>query len=249
MTRPASRSTPATRSGGCWRPSPCPPTRSRPARKPRPGCTAACWPASKCSSCWTTPATPPRSGRCCPARPGSMVLVTSRSQLTGLAAADGASLVSLDVLGGDEARVLLARRLGSDRIAAEPAAVSDLVQALRAAAAGPQHRRRASRRPARPAARRAGRRPARPAGAAGRPGHRGPGQQRPDRVLLVLPAAWTPPAGADVPAAGPAPRPRYHRGRGRQPGRDPRWPGRPGAARPGRRAPDRRARPGPVRLP
>jgi tetratricopeptide (TPR) repeat protein len=57
-----------------------------------------------------------------------MVLVTSRSQLTGLAAADGAHLVSLDVLGGDEARVLLARRLGSDRIAAEPAAVSDLVR-------------------------------------------------------------------------------------------------------------------------
>jgi tetratricopeptide (TPR) repeat protein len=62
-----------------------------------------------------------------PGTPGSMVLVTSRSQLTGLAAADGAHLVSLDVLGGDEARVLLARRLGSDRIAAEPAAVSDLV--------------------------------------------------------------------------------------------------------------------------
>ncbi len=63
-----------------------------------------------------------------PGTPGSMVLVTSRSQLTGLAAADGASLVSLDVLGGDEARVLLARRLGRDRIAAEPAAVSDLVR-------------------------------------------------------------------------------------------------------------------------
>ena len=63
-----------------------------------------------------------------PGTPGSMVLVTSRSQLTGLAAADGASLVSLDVLGGDEARVLLARRLGSDRVAAEPAAVSDLVR-------------------------------------------------------------------------------------------------------------------------
>ncbi len=64
-----------------------------------------------------------------PGTPGSMVLVTSRSQLTGLAAADGASLVSLDVLSGDEARVLLARRLGTDRLAAEPAAVSDLVRA------------------------------------------------------------------------------------------------------------------------
>ena len=63
-----------------------------------------------------------------PGAAGSMVLVTSRSQLTGLAAAEGASLVSLDVLGGDEARVLLARRLGSDRIAAEPAAVSDLIR-------------------------------------------------------------------------------------------------------------------------
>ncbi len=62
-----------------------------------------------------------------PGTPGSMVLVTSRRQLTGLAAADGASLVTLDVLGSDEARTLLARRLGSGRIAAEPAAVSDLI--------------------------------------------------------------------------------------------------------------------------
>jgi tetratricopeptide (TPR) repeat protein len=63
-----------------------------------------------------------------PGTPGSMVLVTSRSQLTGLAAADGAALIDLDVLGSDEARILLARRLGAARLAAEPAAVSDLVR-------------------------------------------------------------------------------------------------------------------------
>jgi hypothetical protein len=45
-----------------------------------------------------------------PGTPRSMVLVTSRSQMTGLAAADGARLLSLDVLGGAEARKLLARR-------------------------------------------------------------------------------------------------------------------------------------------
>jgi tetratricopeptide (TPR) repeat protein len=62
-----------------------------------------------------------------PGTAGSMVLVTSRCQMTGLAAADGAALVSLDVLGDAEARALLSRRLGCDRVTAEPEAVSDLV--------------------------------------------------------------------------------------------------------------------------
>src|SRR5581483_9695788 len=58
-----------------------------------------------------------------PASPGSLVLVTSRSQLTGLAAAGGAHLLSLDVLTPAEAVQLLAARLGAARAAAEPGAV------------------------------------------------------------------------------------------------------------------------------
>jgi DNA-binding SARP family transcriptional activator/tetratricopeptide (TPR) repeat protein len=58
-----------------------------------------------------------------PASPGSLVLVTSRSQLGGLAAADGARLISLDVLGHAEAVQLLTARLGAARAAAEPGAV------------------------------------------------------------------------------------------------------------------------------
>jgi DNA-binding SARP family transcriptional activator len=61
-----------------------------------------------------------------PASPGSLVLVTSRSLLAGLAAADGARLLSLDVLTRAEAVQLLTARLGAGRAAAEPAAVEDI---------------------------------------------------------------------------------------------------------------------------
>ncbi len=47
-----------------------------------------------------------------PGAPGCLVLVTSRNQLTGLAAADGAHLLTLDTLSEAEARELLAQRLG-----------------------------------------------------------------------------------------------------------------------------------------
>jgi DNA-binding SARP family transcriptional activator len=60
-----------------------------------------------------------------PACAGSLVLVTSRSQLAGLAAG-GARLVSLDVLAEPEARQLLAARLGHTRAAAEPEALSEI---------------------------------------------------------------------------------------------------------------------------
>jgi hypothetical protein len=53
-------------------------------------------------------------------------VVTSRSQLTGLAAAEGAQLLTLDVLTRAESRDLLAGRLGYERVAAEPAAVTEL---------------------------------------------------------------------------------------------------------------------------
>jgi tetratricopeptide (TPR) repeat protein len=58
-----------------------------------------------------------------PASPASLVLVTSRSQLSGLAAADGAHLISLDVLSHAEAVQMLTARLGHSRTAAEPDAV------------------------------------------------------------------------------------------------------------------------------
>jgi DNA-binding SARP family transcriptional activator len=59
-----------------------------------------------------------------PASPGSLVLVTSRSQLGGLAAADSARLISLDVLSHAEAVHMLAARLGAARAGAEPGAAS-----------------------------------------------------------------------------------------------------------------------------
>ena len=62
-----------------------------------------------------------------PASAGTSVLVTSRSQLTGLAATDGARLLSLDVLASGEATELLAARIGYARAAAEPGAVSEIV--------------------------------------------------------------------------------------------------------------------------
>ena len=153
-----------------------------------------------------------------PASPASLVLVTSRNQLAGLAAADGARLLTLDVLTDAEAVQLLTARLGAGRVAAEPDAVAEIASlcawlplALAVAAA------RAAARPGFPLAvlaaelRDCGRPP-------GRAGYRRPGGQRPGRVLLVLPAAQ-PRGGADVPAAGPAPRPGHHRCRRRQPRR------------------------------
>ncbi|HTV99585.1 MAG TPA: tetratricopeptide repeat protein [Streptosporangiaceae bacterium] len=60
------------------------------------------------------------------ASPASLVLVTSRSQLGGLAVAEGARLISLDVLTHGEAVQLLTARLGTARAAAEPAAVDQI---------------------------------------------------------------------------------------------------------------------------
>jgi tetratricopeptide (TPR) repeat protein/transcriptional regulator with XRE-family HTH domain len=61
-----------------------------------------------------------------PGAPGSLVVVTSRSQLAGLAATEGARLITLNMLTGDEAAELLSGRLGLDRISAELEAAGEL---------------------------------------------------------------------------------------------------------------------------
>jgi transcriptional regulator with XRE-family HTH domain len=62
-----------------------------------------------------------------PGSPGSVALVTSRRQLTGLIAIEGARPITVDALSAAEARELLRRRLGSGRIAGEPGAVTELI--------------------------------------------------------------------------------------------------------------------------
>jgi tetratricopeptide (TPR) repeat protein/transcriptional regulator with XRE-family HTH domain len=62
-----------------------------------------------------------------PGTPGCLTVVTSRSPLTGLVASAGARPLTLDLLSLPEARELLARRLGTKRIAAEPTAVDDII--------------------------------------------------------------------------------------------------------------------------
>jgi tetratricopeptide (TPR) repeat protein len=64
-----------------------------------------------------------------PGSEGSLVLVTSRDQLVSLVAVDGARPVMLQLLSDDVARELLARRLGADRVDAEPAAVDAIIEA------------------------------------------------------------------------------------------------------------------------
>jgi DNA-binding SARP family transcriptional activator/tetratricopeptide (TPR) repeat protein len=62
-----------------------------------------------------------------PGSPGSLVVVTSRNELTGLVAAEGAVPLTLDVLSYAEAREMLVRRLGQDRAAAEPEAADEII--------------------------------------------------------------------------------------------------------------------------
>jgi DNA-binding SARP family transcriptional activator/tetratricopeptide (TPR) repeat protein len=80
-----------------------------------------------------------------PLLPGNrecLVLVTSRDQLGGLVALDGARRLTLDVLGADDAVGLLGEVIGARRVAAEPAAAEQIARhcgylplALRIAAA------------------------------------------------------------------------------------------------------------------
>jgi tetratricopeptide (TPR) repeat protein len=64
-----------------------------------------------------------------PLLPGSetcVAIVTSRNQVSGLIAREGAHQISLDLLGTGEARQLLTRHMGSNRVAREPDAVDEL---------------------------------------------------------------------------------------------------------------------------
>jgi NB-ARC domain-containing protein len=61
-----------------------------------------------------------------PGSSGCLVVVTSRSQLASLVAAEGADPVMLDVLSQEEALGLLERRIGTGRLAAELAAATEL---------------------------------------------------------------------------------------------------------------------------
>ena len=63
-----------------------------------------------------------------PGSGGCLALVTSRTGLTGLVAAEGARPVWLDVLTSGESHELLSRRLGPQRVTAEPAAAAELIK-------------------------------------------------------------------------------------------------------------------------
>jgi tetratricopeptide (TPR) repeat protein len=64
-----------------------------------------------------------------PSAPGCLVIVTSRRALLGLAASHGAHLVELRPFAAEEARETLALRIGQDRLAAEPGAVAEVLDA------------------------------------------------------------------------------------------------------------------------
>ena len=63
-----------------------------------------------------------------PGGPGSLVLVTSRYSLAGLAATHGAHVFVLDVLPSDEARELVVSRIGSARALADRQALDEIVE-------------------------------------------------------------------------------------------------------------------------
>jgi DNA-binding SARP family transcriptional activator len=63
-----------------------------------------------------------------PAGPGCLVITTSRNPLAGLAMTEGARLLTLNLPCAPTAKETLERRLGADRVAAEPEAVDEIIQ-------------------------------------------------------------------------------------------------------------------------
>jgi DNA-binding SARP family transcriptional activator len=64
-----------------------------------------------------------------PGSPDCLVVITSRNEMTGLVAAEGARPIGLDVLSEDEAREMLNRRLGHERVLADPEAAAQIIEA------------------------------------------------------------------------------------------------------------------------
>nr|WP_239135428.1 BTAD domain-containing putative transcriptional regulator [Streptomyces sp. SID12488] len=62
-----------------------------------------------------------------PGSAGSLVLITSRNQLSSLVAAHGAHPLMLDVMSAEDAREALVRRLGADRVDNEPEATETII--------------------------------------------------------------------------------------------------------------------------
>lgn len=63
-----------------------------------------------------------------PGSSGTLVIVTSRNEMAGLVAADGAQPLSLDVLSYDEAHELLDHRLTRDRVLADAPAADEIIE-------------------------------------------------------------------------------------------------------------------------
>ncbi|MCT4354428.1 tetratricopeptide repeat protein [Streptomyces sp. Je 1-79] len=63
-----------------------------------------------------------------PGTPGCLTLITSRHRLDGLVITHAVRFLGLDVLSRDEGIEFLTRRLGEDRIAAEPGAAEEIVE-------------------------------------------------------------------------------------------------------------------------
>jgi DNA-binding SARP family transcriptional activator len=62
-----------------------------------------------------------------PGSPGCLVIVTSRNELPGLIVTEGAQPVVVDLMSVPEARQLLSRRIGENRLAAETQAVDNII--------------------------------------------------------------------------------------------------------------------------
>ena len=62
-----------------------------------------------------------------PGSPGCLVIVTSRNELPGLIVTEGAQPVLVDLMSVPEARALLSRRIGQNRVAAEAHAVDSII--------------------------------------------------------------------------------------------------------------------------
>jgi DNA-binding SARP family transcriptional activator/tetratricopeptide (TPR) repeat protein len=63
-----------------------------------------------------------------PGSAGSMVVITSRNRLAGLAVTDSAQLITLDLLAAPQAKALITARLAPGRAAAESAAVTEIAE-------------------------------------------------------------------------------------------------------------------------